>query len=538
MENNAQRATNILRIANKRFLQAGSDIQFYLQSQVTIRDASPFAQAPLTAAQIQNMFINDLNYNRITIHMIGAETNNSGGTLGMANLPVTPIDRVCYVRTQGAGVRPIFEQDRERIGGTLAHELGHVLGLLHTHHPGRFMSTVANFNGGNADVFNRCFQEAVNRNTRNRWFEGCLDTNNELSCEINGDFLCDTEADPRLTGPGIDYNDNPNVCDYELPINGDYRFDNRGDEWNPNPLNIMAYANRRCRSFFSNGQRSIMWDFLDTRFSALPMEIAGPQYVSCNSSTSFSIPVVTGATYNWQVTSGFSITAGANSRQVSVRGSSGFHREGILTVTVNTAYGTFCIKRIIRTGGPRVSNALIIGPDQLATGNSAFYYVSGVQNVSSYSWQVTGTGWSLSNQSGTSATITAGTGIGSIRVTVTNQCGSSQLFKTVLTSGDNCEITPYYTLSPNPSFGDVTIERDLIRPCPILLSSMNDEEEEKRILASSYQIFLYHPNGNLAQQYETSENRYILPTNGLRKGLYTVIIMQDNFVDNKKLIIR
>ncbi|MEO1627732.1 MAG: PKD domain-containing protein, partial [Bacteroidota bacterium] len=95
-----------------------------------------------------------------------------------------------------------------RNGSTFAHELGHYFDLYHTH----------------TTAFGR---EAADGS----------------DCETQGDMLCDTPADPRLSGVVN------NGCQY----NGTYSDEN-GDDYNPDPTNIMSYAIKECRTYFSPGQ--------------------------------------------------------------------------------------------------------------------------------------------------------------------------------------------------------------------------------------------------------------------------------------------
>ncbi|MEM6816678.1 MAG: PKD domain-containing protein, partial [Bacteroidota bacterium] len=95
--------------------------------------------------------------------------------------------------------------------GTFAHELGHYFTLFHTH---------GKTNNGTTD-------ELVER----------------VDCEILGDDICDTPADPNLTG----------LVSSDCFYTGNLR-DGNGALFQPNPRNIMSYAPNSCRNFFSPGQ--------------------------------------------------------------------------------------------------------------------------------------------------------------------------------------------------------------------------------------------------------------------------------------------
>jgi len=96
----------------------------------------------------------------------------------------------------------------------LSHELGHFYGLYHTHET----------------AFG---EELVSK----------------LNCEIAGDFLCDTPADPLLN------NTNTFNCSY---FGQD--VDPMGDAYRPDTRNIMSYAPIGCRSMFSWQQSFRMRD--------------------------------------------------------------------------------------------------------------------------------------------------------------------------------------------------------------------------------------------------------------------------------------
>ncbi len=112
----------------------------------------------------------------------------------------------------------IMKKEFSKNGPTLAHELGHFLGLLHTHEPALGLEFV---NGSN--------------------------------CSQAGDQVCDTPADPNLGITGL------NGCTYEGNV-----LDPNGEPYKPSPSNLMSYAPDRCQFFFTEGQAERMQFFIET----------------------------------------------------------------------------------------------------------------------------------------------------------------------------------------------------------------------------------------------------------------------------------
>lgn len=100
---------------------------------------------------------------------------------------------------------------------TLAHELAHWFDLIHTH--GKSSTADELVNGSN--------------------------------CTIAGDLLCDTPADPNLSASAsISPRVNTN-CQY---IPDATLVDANGDQYTPDPSNLMSYATRSCRVGFTSQQ--------------------------------------------------------------------------------------------------------------------------------------------------------------------------------------------------------------------------------------------------------------------------------------------
>ena len=114
----------------------------------------------------------------------------------------------------------------------LAHELGHFYGLYHTHETAFGTELV-----------------------------------NKLNCEIAGDFICDTPADPLLHGSNV--------------VNCRYfgsEVDPIGDAYRPDTKNIMSYAPKGCRSQFSWQQLFRMRDVHENENSYLLNTCDFPDY--------------------------------------------------------------------------------------------------------------------------------------------------------------------------------------------------------------------------------------------------------------------
>lgn len=151
------------------------------------------------------------------------ETNNLSGLVNIYftdYIENTSDESICgFARNEENYDVIIMNNSCATNGTSLAHELGHLFSLIHTH-----------------GIYNdQLTKEFVNGK----------------NCNEEGDQICDTPADPKLTSK----NQN-NFCRYI----GDEK-DCNGDTFTPDTGNIMSYSMKGCRSYFSKQQLSRMYAY-------------------------------------------------------------------------------------------------------------------------------------------------------------------------------------------------------------------------------------------------------------------------------------
>lgn len=167
------------------------------------------------------------NYNNhrdgIDIYIFGPENERPGGTTGRG----VGYPHDVYV----SGRHTSSLNDTFASSNVLAHEVGHALGLEHTHGPG--------------DCNN-------------------LELPNGSNCETSGDYVCDTPADPN-----INFFNDLQTCEWEsswFAITG-YPFCIPNGvsitDYYPDTQNIMSYATPTCLNHFTPGQSNLMKATID-----------------------------------------------------------------------------------------------------------------------------------------------------------------------------------------------------------------------------------------------------------------------------------
>lgn len=219
---------NLMDNLNRRFNQTNNAmIGFYMKCDPTYIDNSNNNTKTFTGASILMAANNDAA--SFNVHIIAnfASANTAGFSIPFLNASMIPSGS--YL--QG------------RANGDLAHEIGHLLGLAHTHQ----------YSAWNW----KCLTESVSRTRTWPTFNLCPTRliSNRV-CEATGDALRDTQADDNLVSN--------NACFYNVSFGNDEwgdSYDNppTGLQDRPNIRNIMSYNSATdCVDQFSRLQIGVM----------------------------------------------------------------------------------------------------------------------------------------------------------------------------------------------------------------------------------------------------------------------------------------
>ncbi|TAF73286.1 MAG: T9SS C-terminal target domain-containing protein [Bacteroidetes bacterium] len=199
---------------NRYYNNSGVNIQFYVTSDSPeiIKDDKYVDTKESDANYVIDHWYNE---DIINVHMV--DKYNGGG----AGVYVSP-----FPLFQDEGL--IISTDETANETIFSHEVGHHLGLEHTHEGG---------------------DEPISRTRKNTW--------GNIKCKTTGDGFCDTPADPNLNeknSPSCVFTDQTAKDAW-----GDFYANPPAGSQSPDYSNIMSYANPRlCRNKFSSEQGQFM----------------------------------------------------------------------------------------------------------------------------------------------------------------------------------------------------------------------------------------------------------------------------------------
>lgn len=238
-------------IMNSIYIDAG--IEFFLCDGIDYINSDEFynytisQETALTSTNNVNGVIN--------IYFTDSIENDSGGGLcGYAYFP-------------GGPETILMANDCATNGSTLSHEMGHFFALSHTH--------------GNSNVAGST--------------EELVDGSN---CDSTGDFICDTQADPKLDFNTVNLN-----CQYTGTSQ-----DANAAFYRPNPTNLMSYSRKECRNYFSPQQYARINAIYQVSRSSLACPSFEADFVadtteSCDASltVNFTDTSIGATSWNWDV---------------------------------------------------------------------------------------------------------------------------------------------------------------------------------------------------------------------------------------------
>src|SRR6185436_6768438 len=322
-------------------------------------------------------------------------------------------------------------------------------------------------------------------------------------------------------------------------------WDTIPESYMANPLSFVVTQHGYYTTFSGAGNQFIL---IPAVYPVQPGVITGRKKGVCTvtqfyNEYYYSVPYVTGNTYNWTLPAGLSLLGGWGTNTIRVRNYGDNYISGQITVTANNALGTSPARTLTITSGPATPIA-ITGPATVCSGSSGnAYSISSVYSAISYKWVgpsgchiSDGTTTSTSNlltTTSTSVTVSYGTVTPAsvLKVKVNNNCGFSDFRKlTLIPCGPREESASAYAepghidflgVFPSPVQTSVTVNFKLTKPCDVEISLL--DLNGKQLKNDLYK--------NVSGEFIKNEN-----TEALSKGIYFVRIKAGNETVQKKFV--
>ena len=403
---------------------------------------------------------------------------------------------------------------------SLPHEMGHCLGLYHTHH-----GTV---NEGGGD-FNQC-AELVNGS-------------NATTC---GDYISDTPADPSQWSS--------NSCNYIGT-----GVDANGNTYNPDALNLMSYAYKPCRNTFSSLQANRMKDFIDISpilQNALKKYISGSTNL-CSSGGQYSVvnaPANSYVQWSYDTTKITSYYGGNTWIALRAIGNGeGWVEACIPPVTcgdtihlprmtvwagIPTAYSFYT-----EVNGQEVDyyDVALICPN-ITNCFDSWPYVEEM-GTTNFNWHLP-SWYSPSGGFGANGLCfnANGTVGSSITADVTNSCGTGYGVLQIYFGNNGCSRSFQYTISPNPASSLLTVEQltaeEAVGRTVLEAAEVYDLSDSKDADDGSYTVEIWHEKKGKVKAVTSKKKEEIIDVSGLEKGYYILHIRTKGAIYKEHLLVK
>jgi len=387
-----------------------------------------------------------------------------------------------YARASGIPGDALALGGRYAETSVLSHEIGHCLGLYHTH-------------SGSG-----CYDNA-----------NCAENIDGSNCSTCGDLVCDTPADPCLAGKVDVY------CNYT-----------GGGGYSPDVENIMSYAPPVCLSDLTNGQMSRLHNIITNspKLQALSyvIDITGSTSV-CSSNSTFTIhnrPPNT--TISWTRSSNLAYVSGQGTDNYTVRAIR--NGNGWVQASVNGV--TF--RKNVWVGNPQTP--VIFFPFNKVGLNSYIETSAISAGATYYTWTIGG-GTLLWGQGTNNIALQTSSRCLydlTVRVTSNNSCGNSaQVTKTI---PYDCSGGPNpMSISPNPASETITVKLNLDdKEASKIESTVKIESQEFTVrLLNQYQMPVY--------QDKLKTNIFTINVSSYPIGIYYLQVIKGNNIYTEKLMV-
>jgi hypothetical protein len=281
---------------------------------------------------------------------------------------------------------------------------------------------------------------------------------------------------------------------------------NFGPMWTTGTVTVSAV--NACGSFVKS--------FVVRSTPVQPGSISGPGNNLCNTSATYSILPVAGATsYQWTVPAGVTIVGSSTGLSVNV----------VFGPTFTTASANICVSAINACGsGParcytvtsRPPAPVISGPTAVCkTNSSVVYSIAPVAGATSYAWLVTGGATIIPAPSGLSATVNYNTAVMSsavVRANAINACGASShaLYNVSVSlfcrqASSDLSGPSEFSAYPNPTTGKLTLSFDSETKTDCMIEI--EDLLGKKMLIENIKL-------------ETGNNQHELDLSAFAKGMY------------------